>query len=128
MADELFKLGFIGGGAMAEALISGTIANNVLPASSIYVSELRDQRVEELKDKYGVNAFNGADSFIGEVDMIILAVKPQVADKALEQIAGKMDRYAVVASIVAGLKLEKLESYLKKQPFSLSCATPSPFR
>ena len=116
MADELFKLGFIGGGAMAEALISGTIANNVLPASSIYVSELRDQRVEELKDRYGVNAFNGADSFIGEVDMIILAVKPQVADKALEQIAGKMDRYAVVASIVAGLKLEKLESYLKKQP------------
>lgn len=112
---ENYKVGFIGGGAMAEAIISGAISNNVLPAKNIFVSDLSAERVEVMKNRYGVNAMQGADSFIGDVDMVLLAIKPQVAMKAMEQVEGKAAANAVVTSIVAGLKLEKIEKFFPTQ-------------
>lgn len=112
---ENYKVGFIGGGAMAEAIISGAVSHNVLPAENIYVSDLSLDRVELLKSRYGVNASQGADGFIGDVDMVLLAIKPQVAMKAMEQVDGKVAKNAVVTSIVAGLKLEKVEKFFPTQ-------------
>lgn len=106
-----YTVGFIGGGAMAEAIISGAVSNGVLPAENIFVSDLNQERVSLLKEKYGVNAYLGANEFINKVNLVLLAIKPQVAMKAMEQVAGKQNDSAVVASIVAGLKLEKIEKF-----------------
>ena len=106
-----YTVGFIGGGAMAEAIISGAVSNGVLPAENIFVSDLNQERVSLLKEKYGVNAYLGADEFINKVNLVLLAIKPQVAMKAMEQVAGKQNDSTVVASIVAGLKLEKIEKF-----------------
>lgn len=113
---ENYKVGFVGGGAMAEAIISGAVSRGVLPAKNIYVSDLSSERVEILRSRYGVNAEQGADSFIGEVDLVLLAIKPQVAAKAMEQIAGKVSENSVISSIVAGLQLERIEKYFPVQP------------
>lgn len=109
------KLGFIGGGAMAEAITAGLIGGKVLPAGNIFISDHKAARCEELADRYGVNAKVEAD-FLPKVDFLILAVKPQVAAKALAEIKDGLARETVLISIVAGLTLDSLEGALGQRP------------
>ncbi len=109
------KLAFIGGGMMAEAVIAGVLRERVLPAADIFVSEHRAARVEELREKYGVQAFGSAASFLQDMDVVFLAVKPQAAQAALQELAGQMRADALLVSIVAGLPLRKLEALLPAQ-------------
>lgn len=111
---ENVKLGFIGGGAMAEAITAGLVRSAVIPAENIYISDHKAARCEELAKKYGVQAEVGA-GFLSKVDFLILAVKPQVAGKALEEIKG-MARETVLVSIVAGLNLASLQEALGDRP------------
>lgn len=109
------KLGFIGGGAMAEAILSGAIAQKVMEASDIFVSELRADRCAELEEKYGVTAATTPDSFLDKVDLVLMAVKPQVADKAMAQLQGKLPKQVVLISIVAGLAIDSIKVYFPEQ-------------
>ena len=112
---ENVKLGFIGGGAMAEAITAGLVGNKVLPAGNIFISDHKAARCEELARTYGVQAKVGAD-FLSQVDFLILAVKPQVAGKALEEIKSGLAKETVLVSIVAGLTLASLEDALGSRP------------
>lgn len=105
-----YKIGFIGGGAMGKAIIAGTIAGNVVARDAIYVSDLNADNIEILSKQYGVNAFLGDDSFVADMDLLVLAIKPQVAAKVMEQLKGKVSAKTTVASIVAGFQLEKIEA------------------
>jgi pyrroline-5-carboxylate reductase len=112
---ENVKLGFIGGGAMAEAITAGLVGKNVIPGKNIFISDHKADRCKELAQKYGVQAKVGAD-FLSQVDFLILAVKPQVASKALEEIKGDMTKESVLVSIVAGLTLASLQETLGELP------------
>ena len=109
------KLALIGGGMMAEAVIAGVLREAVLPAEAVFVSEHKAARAEELKETYGVQAFCSAESFLGDMDVVILAVKPNAAEAALLEIRGAL-RSDDLVSIVAGLPLPKLEALLPGQP------------
>ena len=109
------KLAFIGGGMMAEAVIAGVLRERVLPAADIFVSEHKMARVEELRTKYSVQAFGSAEIFLKDMDVVFLAVKPQAAQAALQELAGQMRADALLVSIVAGLPLRKLEALLPAQ-------------
>lgn len=110
------KIGFIGGGMMGEALMKGIIAQGKAAAADIYVSEKSAQRVEYLKNELKVNAEMGPDSFIGYMDMVFLAIKPQVAAAAMAETVKGMKKDTLVVSIVAGLTLASLESCFTEQP------------
>ena len=110
------KLALIGGGMMAEAIIAGVLREEVLPAEAVFVSEHKAARAEELKETYGVQACCSAQSFLGDMDVVILAVKPNAAEAALLEIRGALRSDAVLVSIVAGLPLPKLEALLPDQP------------
>ena len=110
------KLALIGGGMMAEAIIAGVLREEVLPAEAVFVSEHKAARAEELKETYGVQACCSAQSFLGDMDVVILAVKPNAAEAALLEIRGALRSDAVLVSIVAGLPLPKLEALLPGQP------------
>ena len=112
---EDVKLGFIGGGAMAEAITAGLVGNKVVAPGNIFISDHKAARCKELASRYGVNARVGAD-FLPQVDFLILAVKPQVAAKALEEIKGGLAKETVLISIVAGLTLASLEGVLGQRP------------
>lgn len=58
------RVGFIGGGAMAEAIVAGIVQGTVSP-SDIYVSDHKEARCQQLAEQYGIHASVGADSFVG---------------------------------------------------------------
>ena len=109
------RVGFIGGGAMAEAIVAGIVQGTVSP-SDIYVSDHTEARCPQLAGQYGIHASVGADSFVGDVDVLFLAVKPQVADKAIAEVRDKVGSKTLILSIVAGLTLDVLEASFAEQP------------
>ena len=54
------KVGFIGGGALAESIVRGICGKTFAP-SDIFISEIRAARCEELSERYGVNASTRAN-------------------------------------------------------------------
>ena len=103
--EKVQSIGFIGGGMMAGAILDGMVNRMKKNPAEIFVSERRQERCDELHDMYGVSASTSADSFIGNVDAVLLAVKPQAVQAAMREVAPKTPEKPVVASIVAGLTL-----------------------
>ena len=112
---ENLKIGFIGGGALAESVIKG-ISGKLVTAENIFVSESRAERCEELKKLYGVNAAQGAENFLGDVKFLILAVKPKDAAKVLSDLADKISFGTTILSVIAGLKMSVLEKNFPNNP------------
>ena len=110
-----FTIGFIGGGALAEALVKG-IAGKLVPAENIYVSDHKEARCAELKKNYGIHASVGAQGFLHAADLLLLAVKPKDAKAAMEEIAPRVREDAVIISVVAGLTLSSVEEHFRQQP------------
>ena len=104
------KVGFIGGGALAESIIRG-ISGKLFAPEDIFVCEIRPARCEELSTRYGVNASTTAD-FLSAVDLLIVAVKPKDAEETFSSLSGKVPASTLITYTVAGLKLANVEKFL----------------
>ncbi len=107
------RIGFIGGGAMAEALAGGLIAGGV-SAAQIHIAEPLAERCAQLRDRLAVAAdADYADAVRGS-DLVVLAVKPDVVPTALAALrAEDLDLTSPLwISIAAGVRLETLEAGL----------------
>lgn len=109
--QKIEEIGFIGGGNMAEALIRGLVASGVSPAR-ITVAELMPQRRLFLEHTYGVVTTESSRDVVAEHSAIILAVKPQVAEAALQPIAALLGDDKCLISILAGVSTAKIEAIL----------------
>lgn len=106
------KIGFLGGGAMGEALLTGLIRTGLAP-SVLYVGDISAPRLAYLKQKLGVNTTTDNISMVKEVDIVILAVKPQLAAGVLKNIAVAVRPGQTFISIAAGITTGLIESYLE---------------
>ncbi|MEF9943119.1 MAG: NAD(P)-binding domain-containing protein, partial [Burkholderiaceae bacterium] len=81
------RVGFIGGGNMASALIGGMIRAG-FPAADIAVLEPKTARREELAAEFGLVTHANAGAWVGDVSLLVLAVKPQQMQDAVAGLAG----------------------------------------
>lgn len=105
------KIGFLGGGRMAEALIKGLLAAGLVGCENILAIDPAPERRQVLTEQYGVMT-GGDGSGLAECRIIILAVKPQVMGKVLALNLEHFHSGQLVISIAAGLSLDFLESCL----------------
>ena len=70
------KVGFIGGGNMASAMIGGMIQKGVVSADDILVSVRTEKSVERLTNQFGVQATMENEAVVAGSDLVFLAVKP----------------------------------------------------
>lgn len=106
------KIGFIGGGNMAEALIKGLIAADVYLPENIIASDIRIERLEHLRNQYVVSINEDNAAVAGSVDVLVLSVKPQNMTDALESIKDAVNVDTLVISIAAGIKVSKIADAL----------------
>lgn len=95
-------IGFIGGGNMAQALIEGILDKKLFDPQSVWVSDVRAERLAELKHQYGVSVTQNNIELTAAADSVVLSVKPQVLGKLLDEVAGSLRPGGLVISIVAG--------------------------
>jgi pyrroline-5-carboxylate reductase len=105
------KIGFLGAGNMAQAMIKGLIEGGI-PAKNIFASNRSQGKLHKLVDTYGIQAAEANAELIDTCDIIILAVKPQDLLSALEPVARAFDQHKIVISIAAGIRMDKLERYI----------------
>lgn len=103
------KLGFIGGGNMAGAIAQGVIASGVFGASDICVCDINKEILEKYQ-KDVKTSVNNKDALL--CDYIVLAVKPFILSKVLEEIKEENIKGKVFISIVAGISVEEIKSVL----------------
>lgn len=110
------KVGFIGGGAMAEALLRGMLGAKLLHAGQCTVSDVVGERLTYLAAKYGVNIASDNQLIAKESDIIFLAIKPQHVDTVLNMAAPCIAQTSLVVSIAAGICLKTLQDHLPRVP------------
>ncbi|WP_440455059.1 pyrroline-5-carboxylate reductase [Psychrobacter sp. ASPA161_9] len=106
------KISFIGGGNMAQALISGLIACGVKPeliTVSAPSAETREQYADQKMNT--VDASVNPKAAVIDADVIVLAVKPQVMKKVVSEFADALDNQLVI-SVAAGLSTDILSTML----------------
>lgn len=106
------KIGFLGGGNMAGALIRGLIHSSTVTADQIRVSDVHEQRLADLREKFGVQSAESNDDLVRWSDVIVIAVKPQIVDRVLGAIASGLTNTDLVISVAAGVPLEAIEARL----------------
>ncbi len=105
------KIGFLGGGQMAEALIKGIIAAELRPPETIFVCEHNEFRRDHLTEHYGVQTFFGSEQVLTHCEIVIVAVKPQGMATLLSDCINKIGTHHILITIAAGLPIS---FYMKK--------------
>lgn len=102
------KIGFIGGGNMASALINGFISSGKVPAENITVFDTDMKKLKNMSESIKIVPASSVSDIENAADVIILAVKPNVMPDVLSELSG-IDGKTYI-SIAAGISLKKLES------------------
>lgn len=106
------KIGFIGGGNMAASLIGGLISDG-FAAANVIVAEPTATRREELASQFGVQTTADNSELTAAVDVVVLAVKPQVLREVCTGITATAQQSApLFLSIAAGLRIADIERWL----------------
>lgn len=106
-------IAFIGPGAMAEAMIAGLIRQKMARPQDLIASGPRQERVDELRARYGVRPCLDNAAAARGADVVVLSVKPQRLDNVLAGMRGAIDPAALVLSIVAGAPIGKISGILE---------------
>ena len=110
------KISFIGGGVMAEAIISGILAAELAASSDICIGEPSEVRRDHLEQTYSVRTTSGNLEAIEGSSLTVLAVKPQTLPYIYAELNGNLAQDNTVLSIVAGATISRLTSGLGHAP------------
>lgn len=117
---DRYKLGIIGGGVMAEALLSRLLRAQTYLPTEVLVSEPQPHRRDLLEQTYGVRVATDNSAVWASSEVLLLAVKPQVfeaiATDATTTSTLPEGRSPLVISILAGIPLSKLEAAFPGKP------------
>ncbi len=106
------KLGFIGGGNMAEALARGLLVQRVFQPADIIASDVDPARRRKLSRALKVHTTADNREVVREARAIVVAVKPQMIDAVLNELGeaiGESSRTRLFISIAAGVPISRLE-------------------
>jgi pyrroline-5-carboxylate reductase len=105
-------LGFLGAGNMAGALIKGLLHAGAIAPSRVVASDLKPERLKQLETTHGIRTTTDNHALVREVDVLVLAVKPQVVDKVLAAIGKDVKPGTLVVSVAAGVPIAAIEARL----------------
>ena len=107
-----YRIGFIGAGKMAEAMIAGLIARNVFTKDEIVACAPSEKTRWHIEKTYGVRTFPKAADMVDSADMVVLAVKPKQIPGLFAEEGVRVPAETMVISIVAGMSMEVLKTYV----------------
>lgn len=110
------KIGFIGTGNLASAIIRGVLAAKTADAKDIFIYDIDSAKVNSLAAELGVNALSSACE-AAEQDAVVVAVKPKDFAALTSQIGETLKANdTLIISTAAGTTVEKITSFLPYEP------------
>lgn len=105
-------IGFIGLGNMGTPMISRLISSGLVPADSILAYDIDSNKMNELKTDMGITCTSSVQELAKRVDYIILAVKPNVCEKVLQDMQDALNDKKILISIAAGVSIQFYKNIL----------------
>lgn len=105
------KIGFIGTGNMGTAIIKGYVKKDEKNKNDILAFDKASDKVKKLVDECGIIHSHSTSHLMQNSDIVILAVKPDIYGRILEEIRPLMKREQILVSIAAGITISYLESF-----------------
>ena len=106
------KIGFIGSGNMAKALMKGILDKGISSNEEIISSDIFPEALEFVKKEYSIKTTEDNKEVVRNSEIIFLAVKPQIMNEVLEGIKEEINEQLIV-SIAAGVTLKQIEKVLE---------------
>jgi len=115
LADHLsaLRIGILGAGSIAEAMLTGICKQRLLPPHQIMVTNRsNDQRLAWLAERFGVLAVRHLRELVEHSDILILAMKPKDVAEACLGLRGMVRPRHLVISVIAGVSTERISEWL----------------
>ncbi|RDY23874.1 pyrroline-5-carboxylate reductase [Romboutsia maritimum] len=107
------KIGFIGAGNMACAMIGGIIKSNLLHPNKIIASARTTSTLDKIKDEFKINVTKNSKEVVKNSDIIIVAVKPNVYNRVLDEVKEFIDKDKIIVTIAAGKTIKSIEEVIQ---------------
>ena len=104
------QLGLIGAGNMGEAIVRGILGAGVLQADEILAADPDANRRKLFEERLGIRTFVESGPVAEQAPVLLLAVKPQMFDKALVPVASLLGPDSLLISICAGIPTRHIEA------------------
>ncbi|MGN0947835.1 MAG: pyrroline-5-carboxylate reductase [Megasphaera sp.] len=104
-------IGICGTGNMGRAIVKGLVAANAIPADHIYLYNIHRAKADALAKETGAIVVDTPQELAQHSQALIMAVKPNIMEAALEEVRTALTPDTVLVSIAAGVSLEKLAFY-----------------
>lgn len=120
------KIGFIGLGNMAGAMIAGMLQKNMVKPADIIGSAKTSATRERMKKEYDICVSNSNVNVAAQSDILILAVKPQFMEEVISEIRDAVSLQTLIISIAAGKTLDWIENAFGKTVKLVRCMPNTP--
>jgi pyrroline-5-carboxylate reductase len=104
-----FKVGFIGAGNLATAIIKGLIEKKAISPQHIFVSNRTPGKLQKLSEQFQIQIEHTNEAVVEKADIVILAMKPQDLIAAVEPISSLFHDQQMIVSLAAGINFRTLE-------------------
>lgn len=102
------RLGFIGAGNMAQAMIGGVLASGILQKDDVIASAATQETLEKVQKEYGIHTTLD-NREVAKADIVFLAVKPVYCEQVIEEIKDIVEAQQIIVSIAAGKTMAWLQ-------------------
>src|SRR3990172_9327459 len=119
------KIGFIGSGNMAHAIISGLLSHKIIKSNNIFSSDPSLSRRNQLAKEFSIKTFSSNIEVVEKCKVLILAVKPQVMEKVLNEIKDHINKEHLIISIAAGISIAFISDILEGKNLKIIRVMPN---
>ena len=109
------KLGFIGCGNMASAMMKGIIGNNIIPCDEIIAYDVLEESRQRVANEFGICIASDNKEVVDKSEMIVLAVKPQYYEDVISEVKDCIKEEQVIVTIAPGKTLAWLSEQFSKK-------------
>lgn len=125
--EKIMKIGFIGLGNMATAIIGGMLQKKVATADEIVGHDKMEVAETTIKSKFGVSIADSNVSVVSGADIVFLAVKPLYMEEVITEIKDHVGENTLIVSIAAGKTLQFLyDAFGSKERKIIRCMPNTP--
>ena len=120
------KIGFIGLGNMARAMIGGMLQKEMVKPEEIIGSAKTRETREKMAAEYGIVTMEKNADVAAQADMLVLAVKPQFFEEVIHEIKDATRPETLIISIAAGKSIQWIEDAFARPVKLVRCMPNTP--
>lgn len=108
------KIGFIGCGNMATAMMKGIITNNIISKDEIIGADLSEASLDKVQRELGIYTTIDNKEVAKKAEVLVLSVKPQFYEDVIDEIKEFVTDTQLIITIAPGKTLEWLDNQFGK--------------